>query len=481
MNSKLLHIYQQSNPEKFNHEFLKSKSNEDVLKFVKGIFKSLEVVNSINSDCKIELMEVRLETNEGTFSPIIQQGKKYKSVLESRFNKIIYKMRFEAKDGIHEQEYELLLNKLIDDNFYINEGVRFFPIFQIIDSGTYSIKNGISLKLLLMPITLCKLKEIEIESMSLNKYVGNLFSFNLFNKKINPLLVFLARYGFEGMLKFFSLEKHISITTKNDEDENYEYFKINTVILKVSKDVIDDSFSMDLIVNFIELLENKTTIQNIDNQEFWYKKLGQEYTKNQLSQVEKGRNTLVSVERLMDDTSKELLRIKDSHKENTFTIMRYLMKNFYELFKLDKTSLEHKRVRLIEYYLNPLRTYLSKQMFRLINTPNITLNSLKKIFNNISPMFLIKGIINNKQLRRYYNSTNEINLFGATLKYTLRGPQAIAGAMTPKQRDVQESYVGRISLIASSASDPGVSGTISPFLEHWDYYFTESSTLPDSE
>lgn len=64
-----------------------------------------------------------------------------------------------------------------------------------------------------------------------------------------------------------------------------------------------------------------------------------------------------------------------------------------------------------------------------------------------------------------------MNLFSAFLKYTFRGPQSLSKTVSVEQRDLHPSYTGRLSLIAASASDPGLSGTISPFVEVHDYYF----------
>ena len=38
---------------------------------------------------------------------------------------------------------------------------------------------------------------------------------------------------------------------------------------------------------------------------------------------------------------------------------------------------------------------------------------------------------------------------------------------TIQQRDLHPSYAGRLSLVASSASDPGMSGTLTPFIEEF--------------
>jgi hypothetical protein len=85
-------------------------------------------------------------------------------------------------------------------------------------------------------------------------------------------------------------------------------------------------------------------------------------------------------------------------------------------------------------------------------------------------MYVIKQTVTS-ELLRYYNSSNEMNLYSAFLKYTFRGPQSLNKTVTMQQRDLHPSYAGRLSLIASSASDPGLSGSLTPFIEEYNYYF----------
>jgi hypothetical protein len=88
-------------------------------------------------------------------------------------------------------------------------------------------------------------------------------------------------------------------------------------------------------------------------------------------------------------------------------------------------------------------------------------------------MYLIKNIVQN-ELLRYYNASNDaMTLYSAITKYSMKGPQALSSFVHTSQRDVHPSYTGRISLVASNASTPGLSGTLVPFLELYDEYFAK--------
>ena len=74
--------------------------------------------------------------------------------------------------------------------------------------------------------------------------------------------------------------------------------------------------------------------------------------------------------------------------------------------------------------------------------------------------FNIKDILKN-DLILYDNSTNDSvsNLYTA-VKYTLAGAGGLNSKRIPfKYRRIDPSYVGNLSLVSSSATNPGISGT----------------------
>ena len=155
----LLSKFSGENPEKFNKDFILSRNDQEVLEYVRDIFKSLEILN------EIEILEVTLETDESTFGPIRSHHQYFKSIMPSRLNKIHYKLKITPSENVPMQqiltdEYEdtveaeddgttkiekssnftiiekdLFINKLIDKSFYINEGIRYFLIYQIVDNS----------------------------------------------------------------------------------------------------------------------------------------------------------------------------------------------------------------------------------------------------------------------------------------------------------------------------------------------------------
>jgi len=187
------------------------------LEYVKDIFKALEILD------EIEVEDVTLERDEASFGPIKSQHHYYKSILPSRLDKIHYRIRITPSEDIKPaainlgkqnakskkatsesfiKEGDIYINKLIDNCFYINEGVRYFLIYQIVDNSTYGTENAVSLKSLLMPITV---KQHTITAVP--EFFGtpvNIKSFEtlLFAKAVNPVLYCLGKDSYNSLVNY---------------------------------------------------------------------------------------------------------------------------------------------------------------------------------------------------------------------------------------------------------------------------------------
>jgi hypothetical protein len=108
--------------------------------------------------------------------------------------------------------------------------------------------------------------------------------------------------------------------------------------------------------------------------------------------------------------------------------------------------------------------FFSFAIYRLNNTRNLTMKTLTGIFN-IGPNFLLKRLLNN-ELIRYSDAVNDASLFNTSLCVTFKGKGSVtgsSGSVADKYREIHDTYLGNVSIVASSAGDPGMSTTISPF------------------
>lgn len=527
--------YSDQNTEKFNKEFILSRKNQNILDYAKDIFKALEILDEI----KVE--EVSLESDESSFGPIKAQHKYFKSILPSRLDKIHYKIRITPTENVEPEVIELgkstgkskpesaesfikegdiYINKLIDNCFYINEGIRYFLIYQIVDNSTYGTGNAVSLKSLLMPITLRQHKITVCPEYLDDPVELKSFETLLFSKTVNPLLYLFGKESYNSIINmkvkdkddvyhewvnykdptlitkfntFFDTDFDFSDNSEMLKKDGRTVFKIRSekskgndgCFVSVSTERLKNDVMTQAVLGSILDMKNETkrkrivfTYDQLVSPWFWIDTISSFFTKNNdyLKKFNKVRTMLISLNRLMDDTTRKILNLNAKDKENTLTIIRYIMKNFETLLTADSQDLSSKRLRLYEYQLYPLRKYFSDQIYRVLNSPTRSKAILDRIFSNLSPMYVIKQTVTS-ELLRYYNSTNDMNLYSAFLKYTFRGPQSLNKTVTMEQRDLHPSYTGRLSLIASSASDPGLSGSLTPFIEEYNYYFKKQDNI----
>lgn len=523
----LLKKYSDQNPEKFNKDFIMSREDTGVLQYVQDIFKALEILNEI----KVE--SITIETDEAQFGPIKSSHKYYKSILQSRLNRIHYKLRitptesvpnvpileedsvvreFVENENTFTREGDIYLNKLIDNCFYINEGVRYYLIYQIVDNATYGTNECVSLKSLLMPITIRHHNIIATPEFMENPINLKSFEVLLFSKKINPIMYIFGKDAYNSLVKlqvkdpdniisewqqyedttlldkfnnFFGTDiKFAAALTDFEADENRLIFKIGSngkdqcCYISVDKEKLETDQLTKVVVGSlldirVDAKKNLTfTYDDIIRPWFWIDKLSAPFTKNtdSMKKFEKTKTMLISLDRLVDDATRNILNIAAEDKKNTLTIIRYILREFETLVNSDNQDLENKRLRLYEYQTYSLRKYFSDQIYRVLNSSTRSKAVLDRMFSNLSPMFIIKQTVVN-ELLRYYNATNEMNLYASLLKYTFRGPQSLNKTVSMEQRDLHPSYAGRLSLIAAASGDPGLSGTLTPFVEVYNNYF----------
>lgn len=373
-----------------------------------------------------------------------------------------------------------------------------------------------------MPIKINREKELIVPELNADPIELNYYEVMLFAKKVNPMLYFIGKEAYNSLVKmnvkdedniisewqnykdpeiinkvnaFLGTDlKFSDYLDKLLDDENRIIFNVKGtkkkdnagIYFSVSKEKLEkDELTKAAVACMLNIYEMdpKTskkkkvvyTYDDLISPWFWIDKLSTFFTRNNdsLKKFEKIKTMLVSLVRLVDDPTRKILPIKKEDKENTLTIMRYIIRDFNRLSVEDSQDLDNKRIRLFEYQLFPLRKYFSDQIYRVLNSPTRSRAVLERMFSNLSPMSIIKQTVTN-ELLRYYNSTNDMNLFSAFLKFTFRGPQSVNRTTSVYQQDVHPSYTGRLSLIASSAGSPGLSGTIVPFVEiSDDYYFNK--------
>ena len=181
-------------------------------------------------------------------------------------------------------------------------------------------------------------------------------------------------------------------------------------------------------------------------------------------------------------TFKSISFIKDKQdntedKENSYTILRWMMREFGFLKNKDNLDVSTKRPRMADEYLPSIYAMkLSRGIYRISDKgKNVTFKDVTRVIDT-PPTFIINNI-NATNLIDYVNLVND-NDAELALSYTYKGISGLgdqgSGTAVPLiYRSVHPSHLGRIDLDSSSASDPGLSGTICPTAKIYGDTFTD--------
>jgi len=471
---RLRKFHSDKNVERFNKDLINIREKEDIIQYLVPVCKALEVIPGV------EFVSASVEP----FNKIYQFGGKAEIDIERSELQII-NLQF-TSDG-EPIELNLYFPKLIDGQYFIINSNRYYPIPQLVDSGVYRTNKANNLRTFLMPIVLRE-RHCNFEDIDGNEYNLLNVDIDLFRNKIPFIAYMFAKFGYEGTIEYMGLQDIIHILEKDDFDQLEQEDLDDNVFFGITKNiylVVDKEYyegknknNQIVISAILNMMNNRIRVEKIYDQDYWIKKLGGYFTTNNSNKQEKGENILISFERILEEWSKVILRTDEKNKENIFALLRWMIKNHTQLAKQDNMNLANKRLRIYEYLLYPLMIKFSTGTYRVLNSKNT--DKVKSIFK-INPGFIVKQAVNN-ELLRYDNSVNSISLFSSILKFTQGGPQSPFrnANVNIKYRGIHESYLNRISLVSTSAGDPGVSGTLTPFLvlpENSYMHFTEQPEI----
>jgi len=475
---KFIKSYQSSNPEKFNLDLINSKSKDNIVQLIADNCKTLEILDGIKF--------IGCYSREFSY-PKIKSSKERPIELdldESRLFEIV--INFKLKKGEEECNIEKILYFpiLLENTYFLINGNKYYPVWQLVDSETYRTKAGVVQKTMIMPNKFANEKSSLVDYYERINISTRTIIHEIFKQKLSPFAYFFAKMGVSETLKYFDINDKVSFINENQcsEDDDFYIFKISKdTFLKVDKYWFDEDINNRsiLISTLLSTFKKRIIFSKIYENEYWMRQLGSNFTKNNSNHLEKAQSILSSLERILDNSTKRFLRIPASDKENIYAVNRWIILNYYNLLKQDNMDLANKRLRLYEYLMYPLSAKFSKAASRILNSKNVTLSTLKTVFSNIDKGFLIKEIMNNS-LIRYMNAVNTAADLPTKLKGSTAGPQSQSesGGASIKSKTLHESMLGRIDICATSSGDPGTSFSICPFCKITNTFnFTEKPNL----
>lgn len=401
------------------------------------------------------------------------------------------KIRMDTKTGKYEQtegivEVLIELPRYVDMYYFRILGNYYVPVQQIVDGSTYNNNTSnskaltITLKTQFMPIKVYKeyYDIVDIVDKTARKCV--LYASYVFTKKTDAIKFILGRYGYYGALEFLELEgiyiQDCNIGNPLDPNLFYNFSdEYNKVIISVYKKLFDaDNITQSFVYTILRNVKRLENFADIFDPRYWNRMLGADF---QSATLDKGIPVLDSFESIYDLETKELIRLPMEDKQDSYCIIRWMMRQFNHLRSRDNLDISTKRARRADEYLPAIYAKkLSTGIYRISDKgKNITFKDVLRVIDT-SPDYILKQI-NSANLVNYVDLPND-NDAELALAYTYKGISGLgdqgSGAAVPNiYRSVHPSHLGRVDLDASSASDPGLSGVICPMAKVHDGSFSD--------
>lgn len=383
------------------YDYTEKMSDFDVNKLVfkreKGKPKSKRFPRKLMEDNKVGKLTVHLKLS--TFETDFKTGERIKK------EKIIHK--------------NMLIPLQDEDGFFYVKGKKYYLIMQLLEKSTYTSNNGVIFKSL-MPFA-DRRKIIECEDMEGKLYNLPYYTIELF-KKDYPVMLIYASKGMNDALQFAldSFPYFVMDFTKtyDKDDKKHIYFGISTKLyLRVRKELFDEFVYIRSVVGgILEICSNRLTYEKLDDENLWIKKLSQ-------SNIEKGKNLLNSLQRLLDETSKKLLRVDIYNKLDVCSVIRWMTEEFNENRAKDNMNLANKRLRSKEVISSLLTMEFSRKLNRIISLgAKVTIENYMEMFK-FSPDLLLQRM-HASGIFRYDETINDMNMF-SFFKWTTKGPHSV--------------------------------------------------------
>lgn len=504
--------YVSSYEKDLNVDLMKKSNDRPLVEYVKDSWKSLEVVPAIKIiDFQYTEKESEIDINKHIFKREKKKKKKdrydYKFIKDDRYGKLTVKLEItiQETDANTEQKFNhvypitktMLIPLQDEDGYFYIKGQKYYLIWQMVEKSTYTSNSSVTLKSL-MPIAVKRniIEEDEVIELDLHDddkasrnfvetydvigkhYVLPYYTIYVFRKEI-PVLLFYLASGASYTLDYLGASNVIKFVDSmpNVRDKNSIYFSLSTkCILVVDRKLFDKyPYIQSIVGGFINVCTNRVSLASLEDPSCWIKKIANP------NNLEKGQGILKFFNRLLDQTTKDVLKIHPYHKENIYSLLRWIMQEFNELRMKDNMDLANKRLRCNEYASAPLTQEFSKRLNRIISMGDkATIESYRELFKFPGDILIQK--MHSSGILRFDDRVNDMNFF-SKFKFTTKGPHSIGAKNSNnigiKNRGLHPSFLGYIDCLVCGNSDPGTSGTLSPFSNLKSLYFDDSNE-PDN-
>ena len=518
---RILKVFENPYEKDFNMDFIKGVNDYDIADLVSMCMHDTEIISNITIEgCdinynydEIDINKHKVNINFKRKDPYDVKYPKYKYIVDSYYGLMTFHIKIETNLNTKIIHKNILIPLLTDEGYFILNNKKAKAIWQMVEASVYTQRGKITLKSR-MPIIIYRTVTKEMTDTDGNVYSFKPYSYAMDtsskkkpnvkikasnktkNKFINPFIIFAAKMGLHGALKFFAVNHMIDIVQTDDITMHggYAYFKINDIYVRVNKACLENEL-ITALVGMLVLLntdEFPLTWDIVDDIEYWTSRIGiigSKHDKPLHDFYNKGITTIMMIERLLDDMTIRNLRLPDAHKRNIYEILRWMIIQFDELKTKENINLDNKRVRRNEYIIKAtLGRKINDNINRVIthrsDSRQNTIDTLLEIFI-FGVDIILNGMRNINDLIKMDDITNDLTLI-EDLAYSSKGPEALGDGSSKnvmvKLRDVHPSFIGKVDCECTSNSDVGMSGgSFVPYVKTYDKSYFTPEREPDSK
>ncbi len=464
-----------------NRDLMEKNYDKPLEEYIFDAFKGFEILPNIKI-LGYEWVpdEDKYDVNDHVIRRNSNKNKIIKNITETRCGVMYLDVEVSGfnKNGIKEIHYlkKPIIIPIEDENgYYMIKGKKCYLIYQMVDKMLYPSFGAVTIKSL-MPICVKTSKDVFTDTNG-NEYTIPTYSIQIFKNAINVLMIY-SNMCITKALHFMEVERFIRIECKDkeypesDDIIRFDCGKKSDIIVAVNKKIFEQEVYVKSIVGcLIEIFkETKIEYENIDNWEQWMMIVGGKNT------VRRGIYQHIFFNRLLDEVTKKELKINDYDKQDIYHLLRWIIENYHTLWAKDNLSMVNKRLRCHEMIGSFITAEVSKRINRIVSLGDkATIRDMLNAFRFPEDIFITR--LYSSGVLRYAENDSDMD-FNMKTKYTAKGPNAIGNKserrIPIRQRLLHPSMVGTIDLSESSNSDPGRSGSLSPFNNMKSLYFDDS-------
>jgi DNA-directed RNA polymerase beta subunit len=446
--------------DQLNVPLMTKSADAPLVDYIIDAWKSLEVVPQIEfSEFQYTEKESEIDINKHLFKRDKKKKKKdrydIKFIDDDRVGKLTVKLNvtmLETNPTTGESSYQvypikksMLIPLQDDDGYFTIKGKKYYMIYQLLEKSTYTSSSSVTLKSL-MPIAVKRNIVEGLDSEGLTHQLP-VYSVFVFRKEI-PILLFYMSKGAKFTIDYLHMNNVVRFLPKEPTDDLLHdknlYFQLSSkCVLEVDRDLFYKyPYVQSIVGGYVKICNNRTTMDMLEDPKVWIKKISS-------NNYEKGLGILKYFGRLLDNTTKKVLKVPEYYKSDIYALLRWIMEHFNELRLKDNCDLSNKRLRCNEYIASLLTKEFSKRLNRIISLGNkATIDNIKEIFKFPGDILIQK--MHTSGILRFDDNVNDMT-FWSKFKYTSKGPHSLGGHNANnigiKYRDLHPSMLGQIDVL----------------------------------